>query len=1455
MIALFCVPLLSSAQKVNEEDARQKAREFFNQKSKSESHAAKRRVATQKAQAELSLANKDDAYYVFNVGKKDGFIIVSGDERVTPVLGYSDQGEFKNDMIPDGLKDLLNQYKAEIDYVQSHPEVAKAPRKAEERKAIEPMLQTVWGQGEPFNRLAPLCGKSGHSVTGCVATAMAQVMYYHKYPEHGYGSKSYDWEWYDWDEHIWHTESLTADFSQSYYDWDNMMDDYTSFSTDKSGKSVAVLMKDCGYAVEMIYGDASTGSGAHVSAIAPALKNHFGFASSTALIWRSSFTTEDWKTILYKELSANRPVIYGGSNYDGLPTRPESHSFVCDGYMDDYFHFNFGWDGECDGFYLIDAIQANWISIEGGYNTDQHAILCYPHEVPDAFSYSDYKLASSPYSLKVTNVIKPSYYYKNHSFTVKATIVNEGEEEYHGSLALHNGESVENADIHSFAAYTKLDLRGGESKEIEFLCEPNYSDNMHMQSFTSTSFFICDCPRWQSISEVFTIESKDISSAPLYVDGLYYILNDEGDFATIVSPTDGCYQGNIVVPECVEFDGRTIPVKRIGSHAFGTMNTQIESVTLPASIESFGAMPFGNCLKIIVNNPKPVPCKAFLYSDPRVVTLVVPNGAGNMYADDVHWGKAYRIYEDENLVANRIIFSYWIHGAANIAIDGRMFKGRGETFADATKNVDIRIEPMYDNRLLRVETVNDRNITSSHFTLNPCIEGNDNIHVFVGFEKDGSTYSVINNREVILLSAFVNGNLEATIPESIEYNGNLYTVGNVDYQALRSVKKLTVPWTEPIDVGEDAFGSWFGTSLTDLTLNVPDGSADAYKNHPVWGRVAKIVENGKVVKENIEIAINCIDSGIDAAIINGNAYNYSSYIANKGEDVTFTIKPSLPFHSVSLCYLNGVDIVDSLDATNSYTIRNVQEPMELKYQCSFVQDGICYRFNSTHSEISDVADENGIYQYSDSIYEYWGPCVIPGKYSGHLVIPSEITIPEYKTEHCQLIGKTQLVASLSPAMLNISECEGLISVDLPSSISTIYQFALYDSHYKYLTVHWDEPISVDSLVFRKNDNWNDTSVFDNVTLIVPYGTIDKYKKHSTWGLFKHICEGDGTYNNVNYFVDGEMLDSVEMFTGVPIVPIDAPIKEGYTFSGWSEMPSVMPAHDLTVTGSFSVNQYKLTYIVDGVVASESLVDFGSEIIPMESPEKEGCSFSGWSEEPATMPAHDVVINGTFAANEYVLTYSVDGETYQQSQVVFGTAIDIIDAPIKKGYTFSGWSEIPSVMPAHDVTITGSFFVNQYKLTYIVDGEVVSESLIDFDSAIIPMESPEKEGCSFSGWSEEPITMPAHDVVINGTFAANEYVLTYSVDGETYQQSQVVFGAAIDIIDAPIKEGYTFSGWSEMPSVMPAYDVTITGNFVVNRYKVVYKVGDEIVKEFEVAYGEELPEYTYQPSEDRYTFLG
>jgi len=344
---------------------------------------------------------------------------------------------------------------------------------------------------------------------------------------------------------------------------------------------------------------------------------------------------------------------------------------------------------------------------------------------------------------------------------------------------------------------------------------------------------------------------------------------------------------------------------------------------------------------------------------------------------------------------------------------------------------------------------------------------------------------------------------------------------------------------------------------------------------------------------------------------------------------------------------------------------------------------------------------------------------------------------------------------------------------------------------------------------------------------------------------------------ISYVVDGTAYQTVSATYGTTLTPIDVPTKEGHTFSGWTGLPVTMPAGNVTVTGAFTPNEYLLTYLVDGATHHTESVVYGTMLVGIQEPTKEGHTFSGWTGLPATMPAGEVTVTGSFEVNYYEFTHMLDGEVYKTESVAYGSALVAEPAPVKEGYTFAGWSEMPETMPAAKVVVTGNMVPNIYQVTYLVDGEVYLIDSVACDAPFKAKPVPVQAGYNFEGWDNVPATMPASDIVLSGTFVINKdnkFNLVYMLDGQEYKRTVVSFGDTLSIEPDPVKEGYTFSGWSELPETMPLQDVTVTGEFTVNRYQLTLVLDGETYLSDSLAYGDRLvlPEVA---DKEGYTFSG
>jgi hypothetical protein len=344
LFAFATASIIIHAAHVSENDARQVADKFFS--TKLQKSAIKGGPSTLR----LACTAENGRFYVFDRGTKGGFVVVAGDDRLPQVLGYGDKGDFTASQLPPSVEYWMYEMNRQIAFLQEHNNVT-VHHPAKRAEAVGPLLTTMWDQDWPYNIFCPTYttsqGETKRAVTGCVATATAQVMNYHKWPQQGRGSHSYICQVDGTDE----TE-LSADFSQSTYQWDLMLDRYDESCSEESCEAVARLMSDVGISMDMGYGSSS---GAWETDARNALVQYFRYTDKSYLLHRDNFSANEWDELLVKELSSSRPVIYCGANISGMGN--SGHAFVLDGFdTDGYFHVNWGWGGYYDGYFLVSAL-------------------------------------------------------------------------------------------------------------------------------------------------------------------------------------------------------------------------------------------------------------------------------------------------------------------------------------------------------------------------------------------------------------------------------------------------------------------------------------------------------------------------------------------------------------------------------------------------------------------------------------------------------------------------------------------------------------------------------------------------------------------------------------------------------------------------------------------------------------------------------------------------------------------------------------------------------------------------------------------------------------------------------------------------------------------------------------------------------------------------------------------
>lgn len=328
--------------------------------------------------------------YIVNDNDNGRFVVVSADERMLPILGYSDNGTLSLNNAPDGLLFMLQSYEKQYNYMLENSDKVTI-RTTTVDTPVEPLITAKWGQDTPYNNECPIVNNQ-RCVTGCVATAMAQVMYYYKYPENCQGGTfSYT--------SASNAIAQTLNFDNISFDWSKLTDSFSNSSSSASKAEVAKLLHACGVSVSMDYGLNSTGgSGSFDVNIPYALKTYFGYQSEVCYKEKQYHSPDEWEKMIIEDLQAGHPLFYGGAGTRG------GHQFILDGVnAEGKFHFNFGWQGNANGYFALNAVNPKPNSTTYDFNDDQSMVF---RVAPDSFGEpkEDVFYSKSLFDISVTSV-------------------------------------------------------------------------------------------------------------------------------------------------------------------------------------------------------------------------------------------------------------------------------------------------------------------------------------------------------------------------------------------------------------------------------------------------------------------------------------------------------------------------------------------------------------------------------------------------------------------------------------------------------------------------------------------------------------------------------------------------------------------------------------------------------------------------------------------------------------------------------------------------------------------------------------------------------------------------------------------------------------------------------------------------------------------------------------------
>ncbi len=476
-------------------------------------------------------------YYVFNIENEQGFVIISGDDRTRSVLAYGD-GNIDMKRIPANMQWLLDQYKQQMECLRSHPDIQPSTATTND-VTIEPMITCHWGQTEPYYNQCPVMNGK-YCYTGCVATAMAQVMYYWKYPEELPALPAYF--------------TLTTRLSlpalpATTADWDNMIDFYYNNYTSAQVDAVATLMRYCGQACMMEYSDEGSGSNEDNKLLA---MKRFGYNADAYKVRRDDYTAEQWDALLLEDLSNGRPVLYRGTGSGG------GHAFIIDGCQGNMYHVNWGYDGGYEGYFSLDVLGNNYFSYE--FNQGMlHNI--YPDEMGPA--------------RPVYDVEKDGIYYKIYGDEASVSVRDARFNSYSGDVAIPASISL---DGRNYPVTTIGDYAFSDCEALTSVTMPN------SVTTTGTGCFMFS----PNLKQVTLSESLSALGS--------YLFDGCSSLSEVTIPSSVSVIGNCAFAHCPSLSHVNIHegVTTIDPYAFSNCYS-LQEVKIPSSVTHIDYYAFSMC--------------------------------------------------------------------------------------------------------------------------------------------------------------------------------------------------------------------------------------------------------------------------------------------------------------------------------------------------------------------------------------------------------------------------------------------------------------------------------------------------------------------------------------------------------------------------------------------------------------------------------------------------------------------------------------------------------------------------------------------------------------------------------------------------------------------------------------------------------------------------------------------
>ncbi len=649
-----------AAQPINSAQALKNAQAFLQAKGISVESRSMRRAPSAKDNGDIA------PYYVFNLGDNEGFVIAAGDDRAYPVLAYSDKGSLELDNLPENMQYWLEFYKRRIEALKglkTTGEGTAAKSKLLPATVVEPMLTSKWNQRHPFNLSCPVNQNGRRCVTGCVATAMAQVMYHHR--RHSTRQVMADIPGFHqaWGD----TVDVDTVHKGTVIDWDNMLDEYVGNNyTEAQAMAVANLMLYCGISVDMLYGVSA--SGAFSSNIVSALVRYFDYDEEVMDYNRNNYTDAAWESKVYGELAKGNPVVYSGLDYPN-----GGHAFVLDGCdADGYVHVNWGWGGDGDGYFLLTTDEYD--KALDGFSEDQSGIFgAIPYgAIPRLTTQSMTLKSAETVEGLSSNITFPV------SFTMTVANQTDSQNSFKQAMGLYKNGQLQSV-VKALDDISNLAVNGSKTVNVSLDIDATLADGVYQLIPLSRSFngnkwrkngnydqtltLAIHADRVKIVVGIPEVEGDIITFADVEAKRLCvenWDVNGDGELskqeAAAVTSLKNVFQSKSDIKtfdELQYFTGLTA----INNNAF-SYSRKLSSIIIPPNVVTIGENAFSYCHLssiVIPSNVVSIEEKAFYGSGLRNITIPatlkeIGSNAfnSNYYLEDIHVEADNTCYDSRN---------------------------------------------------------------------------------------------------------------------------------------------------------------------------------------------------------------------------------------------------------------------------------------------------------------------------------------------------------------------------------------------------------------------------------------------------------------------------------------------------------------------------------------------------------------------------------------------------------------------------------------------------------------------------------------------------------------------------------------------------------------------------------------------------------------------------------------